>query len=126
MQRERGKVIGVDVHIYKIYVYRYICGPQKIFESHFSDPFTFSNIRSRTSRRIYGLALTTVFSRNAFLIEYQEHYYRCITVCRPDNKLEKCEELHLRSGLPLAAIATMSKRNSGTSLHITSIKLLLH
>ena len=30
---------------------------QKKFESYFSDSFTFSNLRSRTSRRIYRLAL---------------------------------------------------------------------
>ena len=30
---------------------------EKIFESYFSDRLTFSNIRSRTSRRIYRLAL---------------------------------------------------------------------
>ena len=30
---------------------------EKIFESYFRDRFTFSNIRSRTSRRIYRLAL---------------------------------------------------------------------
>ena len=50
-QRERGKVIGRGVHIY-------IClWTKKIFESYFRDRFTFSNIRSRTSRRIYRLAL---------------------------------------------------------------------
>ena len=32
-------------------------GTKKIFESYFRDGFTFSNIRSRTSRRIYRLAL---------------------------------------------------------------------
>ena len=49
-QRERGKVIGCvcGVHIYIT---------KKIFESYFRDRFTFSNIRSRTSRRIYRLAL---------------------------------------------------------------------
>ena len=31
---------------------------QKIFESYFSDRLTFSNIRSRTSRQIYRLALS--------------------------------------------------------------------
>ena len=46
-QRERGKVIGCGVHIY-------IClWTKKIF----GDRLTFSNIRSRTSRRIYRLAL---------------------------------------------------------------------
>ena len=49
-QHERGKVIDVGVHII---TYRYICGP----ESYFSDRFTFSNIRGRTSRRIYRLAV---------------------------------------------------------------------
>ena len=47
---DQGKVIGVGVHIY-------ICGHQKKFESYFSDRLTFSNIRGRTSRRIYRLAL---------------------------------------------------------------------
>ena len=47
-----GKVIGHGVHIY---VYMFV--DEKIFESYFRDRFTFSNIRSRTSRRIYRLAL---------------------------------------------------------------------
>ena len=39
-------------------IYIYIClWTKKIFESYFRDRFTFSNIRSRTSRRIYRLAL---------------------------------------------------------------------
>ena len=46
-----GKVIGCGVH-------NYIClWTKKIFESYFRDRLTFSNIRSRTSRRIYRLAL---------------------------------------------------------------------
>ena len=50
-QRERGKVIDRGVHIY-------IClWSKKIFESYFRDRLTFSNIDSRTSRRIYRLAL---------------------------------------------------------------------
>ena len=54
-QRERGKVIGCGVHIY---IYIYIClWTKKKFESYFRDRLTFSNIRSRTSRRIYRLAL---------------------------------------------------------------------
>ena len=52
MQRERGKVIGAGVHIF---VYMFV--DEKIFESYFSDRLTFSNIRSRTSRQIYRLAL---------------------------------------------------------------------
>ena len=40
----------------KSYIY-YVCGRKKKFESYFSDRLTFSNIRSRTSRRIYRLAL---------------------------------------------------------------------
>ena len=48
-QRERGKVIGCGVHIY-------VCGGKKI-ESYCRDRLTFSNIRSKTSRRIYRLAL---------------------------------------------------------------------
>ena len=52
-QHERGKVIGCGVHIYI-----YIClWTEKIFELYFRDRLTFSNIRSRTSRRIYRLAL---------------------------------------------------------------------
>ena len=50
-QRERGKVIDRGVHIY-------IClCLKKIFESYFRDRLTFSNIDSRTSHRIYRLAL---------------------------------------------------------------------
>ena len=60
-QRERGKVIGLGVVVY-------VCG-QKKFESYFSDRLTFSNIRGRTSRRIYRLVSNTAFSRNTFLIE---------------------------------------------------------
>ena len=56
-QRERGKVIGRGVHIY-IYIYIYIClWSKKKFESYFRDRLTFSNVDSRTSRRIYRLAL---------------------------------------------------------------------
>ena len=52
-QRERGKVIGLGV-----LVYIYIClWSKKIFESYFSERLTFSNIRGRTSRRIYRLVL---------------------------------------------------------------------
>ena len=54
VQRERGKVIGVGVHY--IYTCMYIC--LQTIESYFSDRFTFSNIRSRTSHLIYRLALT--------------------------------------------------------------------
>ena len=43
-------VIGDGVHIY-------VCGRKKILESYFSDRLTVSNIRCRTSRRIYRLAL---------------------------------------------------------------------
>ena len=50
-QRERGKVIDCGVHIY-------IClWSKKKFESYFRDRLTLSNIDSRTSRRIYRLAL---------------------------------------------------------------------
>ena len=50
-QREWGKVIGRGVHIY-------IClWSKKKFESYFRDRLTFSNVDSRTSRRIYRLAL---------------------------------------------------------------------
>ena len=52
-QRERGKVIDRGVHIYI-----YIClWSKKKFESYFRDRLTFSNVDSRTSRRIYRLAL---------------------------------------------------------------------
>ena len=50
-QHERGKVNGLGVLIYI-----YVCGQKKI-ESYFSDRLTFSNIRGKTSRRIYRLVL---------------------------------------------------------------------
>ena len=54
-QREQGKVIDRGVHIY---IYIYIClWTKKIFESYFKDRLPLSNIDSRTSRRIYRLAL---------------------------------------------------------------------
>ena len=47
---------GDTKYIYTVYIY--IClWTKKIFESYFRDRLTFSNIRSRTSRRIYRLAL---------------------------------------------------------------------
>ena len=52
-QRERGKVIDRGVHIY---IYTCLWSKKK-FESYFRDRFTFSNADSRTSRRIYRLAL---------------------------------------------------------------------
>ena len=51
-QRERCKVIGRGVHIIYIYLWS-----KKKFESYFRDRLTFSNVDSRTSRRIYRLAL---------------------------------------------------------------------
>ena len=51
-QRERGKVIGRGVHIYI-----YMSVVEKKFESYFRDRLTFSNVDTRTSRRIYRLAL---------------------------------------------------------------------
>ena len=48
-QRERGKVIDRGVHIMFVV--------EKKIESYFRDRLTFSNIDSRTSRRIYRLAL---------------------------------------------------------------------
>ena len=51
-QRERGKVIGRGVHIYI-----YMSVVEKKFESYFRDRLTFSNVDSRTFRRIYRLAL---------------------------------------------------------------------
>ena len=61
-QRERGKVIDRGVHYIYInifFVHKHIIGlwTKKIFESYFRDRLTFSNIRSRTSRGIYRLAL---------------------------------------------------------------------
>ena len=58
---EQSKVIGVGVHIY-VCLWR-----GKKIKSYFSDRITFSNIRGRTSRRIYRQA--TAFSKNVFLIE---------------------------------------------------------
>ena len=52
MQLEHGKVIGPGVHIY---VGKLV--DKKNFESYFSDRLTLSNIRGRTSRRIYRPAL---------------------------------------------------------------------
>ena len=46
-------MIGSGVHI-RIYICLWT---KKIFESYFSDQFTLSNIHSRTSHRIYRLAL---------------------------------------------------------------------
>ena len=46
-----SEVIGVGVRICVFVV-------QNIFESHFSNQLTFSNIRGRTSRQIYRLALS--------------------------------------------------------------------
>ena len=40
-----------------VHIYVYMFVDQKKFESYFSDWLTFSNLRSRTSRRIYRLAL---------------------------------------------------------------------
>ena len=53
-QREWDKVIGRGVHIY---IYIYMSVVEKKFESYFRDRLTFSNVDSRTSRRIYRLAL---------------------------------------------------------------------
>ena len=53
-QRERGKVIDRGVHIYNIYICLW---SKKKFESYFRDRLTFSNVDSRTSGRIYRLAL---------------------------------------------------------------------
>ena len=47
-------MIGPGVHIY---IYIYMFEDEKIFESYFSNRLTFLNIRSRTSHRIYRLAL---------------------------------------------------------------------
>ena len=49
-QRERGKVINRGVHIY-------VCGQKKNLNRTLRDRLTFSNVDSRTSRRIYRLAL---------------------------------------------------------------------
>ena len=51
-QREQGKMIGLGV---LVYIYMFVV--KKKFESYFSDRLTFSNIRGRTSRRIYRLVL---------------------------------------------------------------------
>ena len=40
-----------------IYIYIYMSVVEKKFESYFRDLLTFSNVDSRTSRRIYRLAL---------------------------------------------------------------------
>ena len=50
-QYERGKVIGVGVHVYN-YIYAIMFVDPKKIESYFSNRLTFSNIRGRTSRLI--------------------------------------------------------------------------
>ena len=40
-----------------MHIYIYVCGQIFLFESYFRDRLTFSNIDSRTSRRIYRLAV---------------------------------------------------------------------
>ena len=50
-------MIGVGVQ--SIYIYVFV--DKKKFESYFSDRFTFSNIRGRTSLKLYRLALTLLF-----------------------------------------------------------------
>ena len=59
MQREWSKVVGVDVHIYIIWVrYIIVClWTKNKFESNFSDKLTFSNIRGRTSSHRPALPL---------------------------------------------------------------------
>ena len=57
-QRERGKVIGVGVHIFTHHVGIIYLWTNIIFESYFSDRLTFSNVCGRTSCRIYRLALS--------------------------------------------------------------------
>ena len=69
-QHERGKVIGVGVHMY---ICLYSLWTKNVFYLYFSDQLTFSNIRGRTSRRIYRLALPllspeTLSSLSNFLI----------------------------------------------------------
>ena len=53
MQHERGKVVGVGSLIYVC-----VCLWTIKFDLYFSDRLTFSNIRGRTSRLIYRLALS--------------------------------------------------------------------
>ena len=55
---------------------------KKIFESYFRDRLTFSNIRSRSSRRIYRLALP-----------------RSVAVCRPDltSRMQNWKEVNVWS-----------------------------
>ena len=48
---------GLCDRVWCPYIYIYMFVDEKIFESYFSNRLTFSNIRSRTSRRIYRLAL---------------------------------------------------------------------
>ena len=50
----RGKVIGAGVHIYMCVC---VCGRKKYLNHTLAIDPTFTNIRSRTSRRIYRLAL---------------------------------------------------------------------
>ena len=49
-------MIGVGVHIY-VYICVCVFVDKNFFNSYNSDRLTFSNVRCRTSRRIYRLAL---------------------------------------------------------------------
>ena len=69
MRSIRGGTLGWNIEIYstptnqfdwsvsRAYVINICLWSKKIFESYFRDRLTFSNIDSRTSRRIYRLAL---------------------------------------------------------------------
>ena len=72
MRSIRGGTLGWNIEIYStptnqfdwsvsrayvINIYIYMSVVEKIFESYFRDRLTFSNVDSRTSRRIYRLAL---------------------------------------------------------------------
>ena len=50
-------IIFVTTDCVGVHIYICVYGPKIFFESHFSDRLTFSNIRGRTSCRIYRLAL---------------------------------------------------------------------
>ena len=103
------------------------------FESYFNDRLTLSNIHSRTSRRIYRLALPlhtpeklSSLSKSRFpylmctLLYFSEGYHNyghtipskstAVAIGRPDKKQNhcrtgerECEELCLRIGSPLAS-----------------------
>ena len=81
---------------------------KKKLESYFSYRLTFSNIHSRTSHRIYRLALPLFSPETLSAIGRPDNKHNC---CRTG---EECEEFCLRRGLNCGCEDV--KRNRGNSL----------